>query len=128
LQKSLDAPTSYGKLADYVLCSKRAADGLCEGLKKINDTSFDIRLKQPDFSFLERLNMNENAVRSRAADKEGKVVYSGVYRVGKASQNVLQLEVNPDHPRSVKVGYKKINIESTKLETKKISELIAAGH
>lgn len=124
LDLSLRNKNSYSKLRDQLDCLPSSKEEGCGAIKRISSTHFKVRLKEKSISFLDSLNMNENAIRSKKDHKRGKTTYSGCYVPSLISENNLILELNDKHPNAQPQSFKTISIKPL---TQNVSELLDRG-
>jgi ABC-type transport system substrate-binding protein len=112
LQKSVHNKKSYSRLSDYIECkkNKESFNEECDGIVKLSDTQLKVSLKHFDPGFIELLDMNENAIRSKQSDLKKEIVYSGLYKVSESSESRIELSVNRRHPKYKTSLYDKITL------------------
>lgn len=110
LDLSIRNKNSYSNIKDQIACVPGSNDMGCGAIFKISATEFRVKLRESSMTFLDKLNMNENAIRSKKGHLVGHIIYSGAYKLKSHTNGNIQLELNEQHPRAASGTFKSILI------------------
>lgn len=128
LEKSMNHPKSYSQISSYLTSKDENGVKKVNGLKKESNNSFSITLKQPNYSFLERLNFNENMIRCKKSDLNGEIVYSGLYIPIENDLDFIELKVNKSHPNYSNSMYANIAVYKLPADIKDVEKVAKEDH
>ena len=129
LDLSLRNEHSYSNLKDQIACVPGSREDGCGGVIPISANEFKVKLKESTLTFLDKLNMNENAIRSKKADKSGLIVYSGSYKVVEIGPDRIELEINSRHPNVTPNAFKSVVVTKLPLDPVHVqARLVEVGH
>lgn len=125
LKLAINNNKTIAHLEDLIDCNT-IDNSECRNLYPIGDDTVRITLKSKDDSFIERLNMNELAIRKSGEKNE--IKYSGPYYLVEKNKNKIILNSNLNHPYINSRTYKRIVIQEIPSDLSKTVELLRSQH